>query len=520
MRTTSSTTPAARARRTAGAALAVAGLVTPLLLVGAGSAAADPDPAKKGAKLAAKLVERADAEGAYDTLEAFQRAARRNGGTRVAGAKGHEDSARYVAEQARDAGLKVSRQEFDYTFFEVKSERLQVATPAAEDVPMIAMTYSGGGPEGGITAQVAVVPVDATTGCEAADYAAGAFTGRLALIKRGGCSFAEKQAAAAAAGALGAIVYNNTDGELNGTLGDPGAGKIPTGGITKAAGESLVAKAAAGPVTLRFDLRTFMEKRRTFNLIAETRGGDAENTVVVGAHLDSVAGGPGINDNGSGSAGILEVAKALGERQVKNKVRFVWWSSEEFGLIGSKHYVAALSEAEKKRIKLYLNFDMIASPNYVQFVYDGDDSDHTGAGAGPAGSAQLERNINAYLDGRGTPHEGADFTGRSDYGPFIEAGIPAGGTSTGAEVIKSAAQAARYGGTAGEAFDKCYHKACDDLSNVDLAAFDVNIDVIAHAVGTYAWDLSSLYAPVAPEDTSGQSGSGGLGEGHAREVAA
>ncbi|MGW6914872.1 M28 family metallopeptidase [Kitasatospora sp. NPDC054939] len=508
-----------RSRRTAGAALAVAGLVTPLLLVGAGSAAADPDPARKAAQLAAKLVDRADGEDAYESLEAFQRFAKRNGGHRVAGSKGHEESARYVYEQARRAGLKVSKQEFDYMFFQVLAERLQVVSPTGEDVPIIPMTYSGGGPAGGLAAQLAVVPVDATTGCEAADYAAGAFTGKVALIKRGGCNFAVKQAAAADAGAVGAIVYNNTEGELNGTLGDPAAGRVPTGGITQAAGEALAAKAAAGPVTVNLDIRTFIEKRRTWNVIAETRGGDAENTVIVGSHLDSVLAGPGINDNGSGSAGVLEVAKELGNRPVKNKVRFIWWSAEEFGLVGSEHYVAQLSEAEKKRIKLYLNFDMIASPNYAQFVYDGDDSDHTGAGAGPAGSAQLERSINAYLDRRGKPHEGADFTGRSDYGPFIEVGIPSGGTATGAEGIKTAAQAARYGGTAGVAFDKCYHKACDNLSNLDLDAFDVNIDVIANAVGTYAWDLSSLYAPVAPEDTSGGTGSsGGLQEDHAHEV--
>ncbi|MFG3053967.1 M28 family metallopeptidase [Kitasatospora sp. NPDC048239] len=495
--------------------MAVAALVTPVLLVGAGTAAADPDPARKGAKLAAKLVDESNARDAYDILKTFQRFADRNGGTRVAGSRGHEESARYVYEQARQAGLKVSRQEFEYTFFEALSEQLKVVSPQAESVPVIAMTYSVGGPASGLTADLAVVPVDDTTGCEAGDYAAGAFTGKVALIKRGGCPFAAKQAAAAAAGAAGAIIYNNTDGDLNGTLGEPDAGRVPTGGITKAAGEALAAKAAAGPVSVNLDIRTFMEKRKTWNVIAETRGGDENNTVFIGSHLDSVAAGPGINDNGSGSAGILEVARNLGTRQVQNKVKFAWWSAEEFGLKGSEAYVDSLSDAEKKKIRLYLNFDMIASPNYAQFVYDGDDSDHVGAGPGPAGSAQLERNITKYLDGRRKPHEGTDFTGRSDYGPFIEAGIPAGGTDTGAEVIKSAAQAARYGGTAGVAFDKCYHKACDNLGNLDRGAFDVNIDVIANAVGTYAWDLSSLYAPVAPEHTDGQAGSGGgLQDGH------
>ncbi|MFC5662692.1 M28 family metallopeptidase [Kitasatospora misakiensis] len=501
--------------------MAVAGLVTPLLLVGAGSAAAEPDPVRNGAKLAAKLIAGSDADDAFETLEAFQRFADRNGGNRVAGARGHERSAQYVYEQARRAGLKVSKQEFEYTFFQALSERLAVVSPQAEEVPLKVMTYSAGGPAGGITAQLAVVPVDATTGCEAADYAAGAFTGKVALIKRGGCGFAAKQAAAADAGAVGAVIYNNTEGDLNGTLVEPDAGRVPVGGTTRAAGEALAAKAAAGPVTVTLDVRTFQEKRKTWNVLAETRGGDENNTVVVGSHLDSVATGPGINDNGSGSAGILEVAKNLGTKPVKNKVRFAWWSAEEFGLKGSEAYVNALSEAERKKIRLYLNFDMIASPNSAQFVYDGDDSDHVGSGPGPAGSAQIERLITDFFDDWSVPHEGTDFTGRSDYGPFIEAGIPAGGTDTGAEVIKSAAQAARYGGTAGVAFDKCYHQACDDLENLDLAAFELNIDAIAHAVGIYAWDLSSLTAPVTPKQTDGQAGSGGgLQESHAHEVAA
>ncbi|MEU6238692.1 M28 family metallopeptidase [Kitasatospora sp. NPDC047058] len=495
--------------------------MTPLLLVGAGSAAADPDPARKGEKLAARLVDESSADDAHDTLEVLQRIADRNGGNRVAGSRGHDESAAYIYEQARRAGLKVSKQEFEYTFFQALSERLTVVSPQAEQVPVIAMTYSASGPAAGLNAGLAVVPVDDTTGCEAADYAAGTFTGKVALIKRGGCSFAVKQAAAADAGAAGAIVYNNVDGDLNGTLGDPAGGRIPTGGIGKAAGEALAAKAAAGPVTVGLDLRTFMEKRKTSNVIAETRGGDENNTVMIGAHLDSVVAGPGINDNGSGSAGILEVARNVAKRPVKNKLRFAWWSAEEFGLKGSEAYVNALPEAERKKVRLYLNFDMIASPNSAQFVYDGDDSDRVGSGPGPDGSAQLERHITDYLDGLGLPHEGTDFTGRSDYGPFIDAGIPAGGTDTGAEVIKSAAQAARYGGTAGVAFDKCYHKACDDLDNLDMAAFDVNIDVIADSVGTYAWDLSGLHAPVPPQHTDGQAGSGGgLQDGHAHEVAA
>ncbi|MEV7027146.1 M28 family metallopeptidase, partial [Kitasatospora sp. NPDC093558] len=496
------------------ASLTVAVLVAPVLLAGAGTASAAPDPARRGAQLAARLVDRSSADDALDTLRALQRIADRNGGTRAAGSQGHDESARYVYEQARRAGLKVSRQEFTYTFFEAKTQRLDVVSPQAEQVPVIAMTYSPSGPEAGVKGELAVVPVSAATGCAPADYPAGEFTGRIALIRRGGCAFAVKQAAASAAGAAGVIVYNNADGDLNGTLGEPNAVRIPVGGVSKAAGEALAAKAAAGPVGVSLDIRTFMEPRSTWNVLAETRGGDENNTVFVGAHLDSVPAGPGVNDNGSGSAGILEVARNLGVRQVRNKVKFAWWSAEEFGLKGSEAYVKSLSEAERRKIRLYLNFDMIASPNYAQFVYDGSGS--TGGGAGPAGSAQIQRHISDFLDGRGLPHEPVAFNGRSDYGPFIEAGIPAGGTDTGAEVVKSPAQQDRYGGTAGVAFDPCYHKACDDLDNLDRDAFDANIAVIAHAVGTFAWDLSELERPatVLPQPAGGGAG-GGLGADHA-----
>lgn len=123
------------------------------------------------------------------------------------------------------------------------------------------------------------------------------------------------------------------------------------------------------------------------------------------------------------------------------------------------------------------------------------------------------------MDKRGLPHEGTDFTGRSDYGPFIEIGIPSGGTFTGAEGIKTAAQAAKFGGTAGVAYDVNYHAAGDDLSNINMKAFDANIDVIANAVGTYAHDISSLRKPVVSVPTEGDAGSGGgLHEDHGHEV--
>ncbi|MFE0674794.1 M20/M25/M40 family metallo-hydrolase [Streptomyces sp. NPDC058867] len=510
----------ARHRAMVTATLATAALVTPVLIAGPATAGNHhPSWANKGDALARKLVKEATAKDAYRHLKVFQAIADRNGDTRVAGSDGHKLSALYVEAVLKAAGYKTTRHEFDFVYTEEIAETLSVVSPTPRDIPVQLMTYTASGPEGGVTADVAVAPVDAdgTNGCEATDFAAGAFTGKIALIKRGGCTFAVKQTNAAAAGAVGAVIYNNTEGALNGTIGDATLGKIPTGGVTQADGEALAAEAAAGPVKVTLDIRELREDRTTYNVVAETRGGDADNTVFLGAHLDSVSDGPGINDNGSGSAGILQVAQELAKSKskVKNKVKFAWWSAEEFGLVGSEAYVASLTEEQKKQIKLYLNFDMIASPNAAYFVYDGDDSDAVGAGPGPEGSAQLEKGINDFLDSRSIPHEGTDFTGRSDYGPFIEVGIPSGGTFTGAEGIKSEAQAAKFGGQAGVAYDVNYHAPGDDITNINMRAFDINIDVIADAVGHYAYDLAPLSEPVVSVPTDGDTGSGGgLHDGH------
>ncbi|MTE20121.1 M20/M25/M40 family metallo-hydrolase [Streptomyces sp. TRM43335] len=497
-----------------------------MLAAGATSATAAPDPAEKGERLARKLVRQASAEGALRHLRAFQAIATLNDGNRAAGTPGHEWSAKYAGTLLKAAGYEVTYQNFDFIYRETLAERLSVLSPAERDVPITLMTYTTSTPEGGIEAPVAAVPVDAddTTGCTAEDFASGDYTGRIALIRRGGCSFAEKQAAAADAGAVGAVIYNNTDGELNGTLGDASAGRIPTGGITREAGEALAADVAAGTVTVNLEIREFHETRSTPNVIAETRGGDPDNVVMFGAHLDSVPEGPGINDNASGSAGILEAALRLAKADRKgehaNKVRFALWTAEEVGLQGAEHYVTNLPAAEREKIALYLNFDMIASPNYGLFVYDGDDSDGVGAGPGPEGSAQLEHAINTFMRSQGHEPRGTDFTGRSDYGPFIAAGIPSGGTFTGAEGVKTPEQAALWGGEAGVAYDACYHQECDDLGNIDRKALGINVDVIANAVGTYAWDTGSLSEEVPFESTEGTAGSGGGLHDHEHDLTA
>ncbi|MEV2253066.1 M28 family metallopeptidase [Streptomyces sp. NPDC050147] len=224
-------------------------------------------------------------------------------------------------------------------------------------------------------------------------------------------------------------------------------------------------------------LQEFTSNGKTgYNLIADWPGGDADQVVMAGSHLDSVGSGPGINDNGSGSAAILETALTVAREQYKptKHLRFAWWGAEELGLVGSSHYVDKLPAGERSKIKGYLNFDMIGSPNPGYFVYDDDPT--------------IEKTFKDFyggLDLTTEPDEEGD--GRSDHAPFKDAGVPVGGLFSGADYEKTAEQAQNWGGTAGEPFDKCYHSACDTEANIDGTALDHNSDAVAYAV----WGLSS-----------------------------
>ncbi|MEU6992716.1 M28 family metallopeptidase [Streptomyces sp. NPDC046465] len=222
-----------------------------------------------------------------------------------------------------------------------------------------------------------------------------------------------------------------------------------------------------------------------YNLIADWPGGDESKVLMAGSHLDSVSAGPGINDNGSGSAGILETALAVSRAQLKpdKHLRFAWWGAEELGMVGSRYYVNNLPSADRSKISGYLNFDMIASPNPGYFVYDDDPT--------------IEKTFKDYYAGLNVPTEiETEGDGRSDHAPFDSAGIPVGGLFSGAERAKSSAQAQKWGGTAGQAFDRCYHSSCDTTSNINDTALDRNSDAIAHAI----WTLGAG-GTVPPGDT-------------------
>jgi len=317
----------------------------------------------------------------------FQEIADRNGGIRTSGTPGYDESVEYVATLMRNVGYDVEVQPFEFVSFNQlgPSTLAQIApNPAVyeeftedPDVDYIVMTGSGAGD---VTAPVAAVDLmlgldnASTSGCEAEDFT-GFPAGAIALIQRGACTFQQKAENAVAAGAVGVIVFNQGNAEdrvglVNATLGEF-TGTIPVVFATYTRGEEW---AGTDKLVMQLLTDTSRETVTTFNVLAETPGGFDDNVVMVGAHLDSVDEGPGIQDNGSGSAAILEVAVQLAKVRNNNKVRFAWWGAEESGLIGSDFYVNNLTEDGLNDIALYLNFDMIGSPNYARFIYDGDGS--------------------------------------------------------------------------------------------------------------------------------------------------
>lgn len=402
---------------------------------------------------------------------------------RVFGGRAHEDTVNYLYRELKKTGYyDVYKQPQVHQWTRAD----QALTVDGQSYDATTMTYS---PSVNATAPLAVVN---NLGCVEADYPAD-LTGKIALISRGECTFATKSVLSAKAGAAAALVYNNIEGSMAGTLGgatsELGA-YAPIAGISLADGQALIQMIQAGTVTANLWIDSQVENRTTYNVIAQTKGGDPNNVVALGGHTDSVEAGPGINDDGSGIISNLVVAKALTRFSVKNAVRFCFWTAEEFGLLGSNYYVNSLNATEQAKIRLYLNFDMIASPNYALMIYDGDGSAFNLTG--PAGSAQIERLFEDYYTSIRKPFVPTEFNGRSDYQAFILNGIPAGGLFTGAEAIKTEEQAQLFGGQAGVALDANYHAKGDNMTNLNREAFLINSRATAFAVAMYANSLDSI----------------------------
>jgi Zn-dependent M28 family amino/carboxypeptidase len=453
-------------------------------------------------------------------------------GTRAVGTKGYSDSVDYVARTMRAAGYRVTLDpvEFQFQF----PATLRQTAPVTADYATGTFSATGSGRVEG-----AVIPVDinlvgdraSTSGCEPEDFAGLDLSGAadIALIQRGSCNFGTKAHNAQLAGAEAVVIFNqgNSPDREGLIIGDgsslddgtPVVHDIPVVGASFADGSAL-----AAPGSTAFVEVLPSETRTAFNVIAEKRGRNDDNVVMSGAHLDSVTEGPGINDDGSGTAVQLEVAQLMAKVHPENTLRFAWWAAEEIGLVGSTDYVTGLSQAERDRIALYVNYDMVGSSNYIFMAYDADESTFPADGVPiPAGSTAIEDLFESYYTMVGEPYDDTAFDGRSDYQAFIDNDIPSGGLFTGAEVPKTEDQAIIWGGFTGEQFDPCYHEACDTLGNYDRHALTVNSDAIAFAELTYAFSTQTvngvrgkpvpgrrvhLPAPAGPEGTFAEAGGG------------
>ncbi|OBB84078.1 amidohydrolase [Mycobacterium colombiense] len=449
------------------------------------SSGSQQTPVAAGA-FASALRDKVTADAMMAHLSKLQDIANANNGTRAVGTSGYEASVDYVVNVLRGSGFDVQTPEFSARVFHADKP---VLTVAGKTVEAHVLDFSlGTGPEG-VSGPLVVAPAN-NLGCAASDYANLPLQGAVVLVDRGTCPFAQKEDAAAQRGAAAMIIADNVDEqEMGGTLGPATDVKMPVLSVTKSVGVQL--RGQPGPTTIK--LNASAQSFRARNVIAQTKTGSATDVVMAGAHLDSVPAGPGINDNGSGVAAVLETAVRLGSSpSVHNALRFGFWGAEELGLIGSRNYVESLDLTALKNIALYLNFDMLASPNPGYFTYDGDQSlpaDARGQPVVPEGSAGIERTLVAYLKSAGKTAQDTSFDGRSDYDGFTLAGIPAGGLFSGAEGKMSADQAKLWGGTADQPFDPNYHQQTDTLDHVDRTALGINGGGVAYAIGLYAQDL-------------------------------
>jgi Zn-dependent M28 family amino/carboxypeptidase len=421
-------------------------------------------------------------------LAKLQEIADANGGNRAIGTPGFDASADFVADTLRAKGFDVEMPEFDLPFPFADTPVVTVAGAAVAAKPL---EYTiGTGPQG-VSGTLVPARIEDSPGCTPDDYDGLPVAGAVVLVDRGKCPFGDKQTAAAQRGALALIVADNVDGDQSGaTLGGKTDVKIPAVIVAKSDGARLRDGPGAVTITMNAGVRTV----HTRNVVAQTRTGSTQDVVAVGAHLDSVPAGPGINDDGSGVAAVLETALQMGSSPpVHNAVRFGFWSAEEVGLLGSAHYVQSLTVDQLKDIAMYLNFDMLGSPNPAYFTMDGDQSAPSTPQRQPPripeGSAGIERTLVAYLADAGKAARDTSFEGRSDYQSFTQAGIPSGGIFSGAETDMSAEEAELWGGTAGQPFDPNYHQKTDTLANVDRSALQINGQGAAYAVALYSQDL-------------------------------
>lgn len=390
--------------------------------------------------------------------------------TRVIGSAGHVGTLQYITDAIAELGdyYHFSNQSFPAISGRVNEYRLILGNDISKSAVPMQLTPPTKGKEP-VHGDLVLV---ANEGCDESDYPKDELKGNIAFILRGKCAYGVKSELAGKAGAKAAIVYNYDSDTVHGTLGAPTPNQVATFSLSgEEAAPILKALKKGETVDTIAYIDADVVTTITTNLIAQTVEGDQDNCVMLGGHSDSVAAGPGINDDGSGSLSLLEIATQLTKFSVNNCVRFAWWSGEEEGLLGSDYYVSVLSEAENRKIRLFMDYDMMGSPNFAYQIYNATNA------ANPVGSQELRDLYIDWYKAQGLNYSFIAFDGRSDYDGFIRNGIPGGGIATGAEGIKTEEEVAQFGGKAGDWYDPCYHQLCDDVGNVNVTAWEVNTKV-------------------------------------------
>ncbi|KAF3920936.1 hypothetical protein ABW20_dc0102173 [Dactylellina cionopaga] len=430
--------------------------------------------------------------------------AQRHNGTRAIDTPGHAETLDWIESYIPKEYYNIERQYFTVNRTIYDEVSLKVDGVAQKEVGNI---FGSG--NGTVTAPMVLI---SNFGCNATDFPM-VVAGKIAIVNRGGdCDTGKRIAFAGRAGAAGFILWDieptlwrDNTGEFGMTWAAPPSFHniteyVPSAVIGLTEGQALVEKFQLkdkpfSDITITITNIYHMGYIPTANIIATTKGGNQNSIITVGAHSDSVPEGPGINDNGSGSIAQIEIARALTQFSVNNAVRFCWWSAEELGLLGSEHYVKHLSDAEAAKIVMNLDFDMLASPNYIFGVYDGDGSSSTQTKLTSSASGLIEQTFIDFFKENGHGTVPMEFDGRSDYAPFLEVGIPGGGILMGDAGNKTAEQVRMFGGKEGQPYDPCYHQACDDVKNINYEAYMMGTRCVADAVAKYARTIEGFPFP-------------------------
>jgi len=385
---------------------------------------------------------------------------------------GYNASAQYVIDQLTATHFyDVTQQYFQVPVYtELARPFLRKVSPDpidfVLDVDYAGLRYGGNG----VYDFTAPVTLADNEGCDMSDFS-NATAGSIALValatSGSKCELTDQALNAQKAGAKAVLVYSKV---LTGRRAryyqwtPETLIQIPTLTVTSTVAQVLMDGVAP---TATVQINTEILIVPTFNVIAKAKKGDPSSILMVGGHLDSVPAGPGLNDNGSGSQTVLELALrfAAQKRKYHSQLAFAFWGAEELGLLGSYAFVNDLKARNQlQTIKAYLNFDMAASPNYIVQVFDGASADNDLA---VHGSTILQMQFQSVLNHSSIPYALKPMTGGSDYYPFSLNGVPSNGLAAGAGEVKTAEDRSLFGGLANAPLDPCYHQACDTIDNIN-----------------------------------------------------